>query len=199
MIHLVDLKILYEKNQKLAVSIAFDYFKKMEEQGLLKYYDITGTIKNYIDFINFSLDKSGICMLVWDMLRQESVAHVHLKDFEGYACRIHFNILRENHGLKAYDLAREVHEEVFSLRRKENLQEPITSTLVGVTPTTNKAACRFVKRFGYKELAVLDRVCYSNEIKDYVPGMLTIMTENQFRGLYGYRKGRDKRVPGSGS
>lgn len=82
------------------------------------------------------------------------VAEFMLENFTGKAAQIHFSMHPNNPLSKSLTLASEVSSAILDVW-KNTIGEPYLDTLYGLTPTTNRPACVFVLRTGFKKMGIL--------------------------------------------
>jgi len=80
------------------------------------------------------------------------VAFFWLNRFEGKTARLHFGFLDLGRKDKV-DIGKQCVEEVLALT--DNMNEYVFDMLIGVTPISNKAACKYVQAVGLKKIGVL--------------------------------------------
>ena len=156
------------------------YYSVLSQDNLVEpcFYD--GSVRNYADFFSFCLDRINLFLIIYERNTQKPLAHVTLNCFEGYTCRLHFGMTRAAHGRhQSLDIGYQVLSEVFKMTRTTD-GTPLTRMLVGVTPTINRLACRFIQDLGFKPMLTLDKSCFMAKDNTYSDGLLTVMTKEQF-------------------
>jgi hypothetical protein len=175
MIHLVNLQDLDQNDPSLAIAMMSKYYQQLEDDNTLHHAFYDGGVKNFYDFRNFCLDRHNLHYVIYSELYDAPVCHFYLNGFQGLTCMIHFSFSSAIHGHgESVGFAKDALDLVFKLKRKDS-PLPITRTLVGLTPTTNKLAVRFLKAVGFQPLGTLDGSCYIARQQRYVPGLLSKM------------------------
>lgn len=175
MIHLINVQKLDESNPSLAIALLSKYYAQLEDDNTLHHAFYDGGVKSFYDFRNFCLDRLNLHYVIYSELYDAPVCHFYLNGFQGLTCMIHFSLSSTVYGHgESVAFAKDALDLVFKLRR-ENAPLPITRTLVGLTPITNKLAIRFLKAVGFQPLGTLDGSCYIARQQRYVTGVLSKM------------------------
>ena len=92
---------------------------------------------------------------VVDLDSHEVRADFSLEGFVGKAAMVHFSMHPDNPPQYSMKLAREVTDSVLQEWSEPESGSPFLYTLYGLTPVTNRAACVFVQRCGFKKIGIL--------------------------------------------
>lgn len=113
------------------------------------------------------------CFNVVNQERAEVIAEFTLEGFVGKAAMVHFSMHPGNTPQYSLKLAREVTDSILTTWSEPINGSPFLYTLYGLTPVTNRAACAFVQRVGFKKLGILPK----GQMEDgehYVDALITI-------------------------
>jgi hypothetical protein len=80
-------------------------------------------------------------------------AEFMLNNFSGKAAQIHFSLHPQLHTRLGLPMVRHVTESIFDWKAKDGT--PYLNSLFGLTPVTNRAACIFVLKVGFKKRFIL--------------------------------------------
>jgi len=168
---------LHAKDPNMGLSILFYYYNKLVEDNLLKKLFYDGTITTWDDFRLFFLDKYIISYIIYSIELARPIAHIHFTSFEGYSARVHFSVLKEFHGTGVDKLAIEVFSKFFSEKKRVD-GTPIATSLIGVTPTSNRLAIRTLKLSGFQPQFVVPQACFQAYARTpyYDSGLVSMMT-----------------------
>lgn len=176
-IKLVNIRLLDKANPPQAYVLSKYYFDQFQLDDLVRYAYYDGSVKTFDDFYAICLDKSVILFVLYDCDANEPVAHVTLNGFEGLTCRGHFCILKKHHGIHSDYIGNIGRELIFATKRANG--GPLVTTIVGLTPTKNKIACRFAQRIGFVKKFILPQACYlayDTPEPSYSDGMISVAT-----------------------
>lgn len=94
--------------------------------------------------------------MVWDSGLKELRAEFALTNFTGKAAMVHFSMHPENKPQQSMHYARAVTDIILNeWGEKDDPSTPYLHSLYGLTPVTNRAACAFVRRVGFKKIGLL--------------------------------------------
>jgi hypothetical protein len=142
-------------------SIAQSYYEGLEKERLIQ-RSFDGGINSFGEFLELIQDPAGQSFFVWPTPSSFSpLGHAYLTGFEGYVARVHFSIRREYHGKPAVHMAKSVLRTLFASKREDGT--PYIKALIGVTPTRNWLACRFIQKVGFRPLEILPDMCNSGD------------------------------------
>jgi len=82
-------------------------------------------------------------------------AEFMLNNFTGKAAQIHFSVHPLLHIRKGLPLVKHIVHSIFTWRVKNSPREAYLDSLYGLTPVTNRAACLYVLKVGFKKRFVL--------------------------------------------
>lgn len=102
--------------------------------------------------------KSARCFACVDMLERRVCGETMLTDIAALSARVHFSVHPDYRGQNALSMAREGAEQLFRVYLHQG--RGYLKTLIGCTPVTNKLACRFIQKVGYKPKCVLTNVYF---------------------------------------
>jgi hypothetical protein len=148
------------------------YHKQMIKDRTLEHAFYDGSADSFELFCKVALNPSNSFFLVFDRSSQvrEPVAHAHLTNWSGFSAMIHFNVLR-SHWKVARQVGVETLQMLFNFKRPGG--DPVVSTLLGITPFTNRAARKLIHDLGFTPITRIDRACYLFYRRRYVDGVLT--------------------------
>lgn len=179
----MDIKLIDVARMPVAArtpAIAY-YYQLLESENRVKSSFFDGSVQNISQFYDFCLDKRNIFILIWDEDKHNFVAHCFLNDFSGLVCKIHFGLLKSALGGYGIQLAKLVTKRLFAFRRADS-DLPLMTSLIGVTPETNKLAVRFLQRAGFKVIDYIPHLCYLYYEKQYVPGFVSRISNTDLAG-----------------
>lgn len=132
------------------------------------FYD--GSCRQPGDFVRFARSDANLFFVVYDD-DNTPMAAWWLTDFSGRAARIHFCVFRR-YFRQSFDIGEAVCHYV--------LDSQYLDALYGITPECNRAAVRFIKTLGFRQLATLPHaVDFNGRI---VSGVLTIKERDDGQG-----------------
>lgn len=138
-----------------------DIHAAMARDELLPVVFYDGSCQQPGEFVRFV--RSGIIFFAVYDDDEQLMAIWWLTDFSGRAARINFCVMRPYFG-QAFDIGKAVCHYV--------LDSQYLDAVYGITPECNRAAIRFVKRLGFRQLATLPyAIDYNGRI---CSGVLTI-------------------------
>lgn len=110
---------------------------------------------------------------VYDEEREILVADFALTTFTGKSAQVHFSMHPENSPQYSMKVARTITDQILNVwHEKDHPDKPFLYSLFGLTPVTNRTACAFVQRVGFKKVGTL---YMGQQIGDtYVDALLTI-------------------------
>ena len=145
-------------SNSLYKELARDYFAKLVDSGLhtCAFYD--GSVVDGESFISLGMNTQVIMYLVADTADDSQICgHFHLNGFQGRMAMIHFSLSPTYRGRNGMEIAKKVIKEIFKLQRASG--GPLVTSLVGITPVSNKLACRFIKRLGFNKVMIGKDCC----------------------------------------
>ena len=157
--------------------IVLDYWQRLYNADLLKYRLCDVENPNPADA--FTLPQQTMFM-VWDTDLKEIRAEFALTNFTGKAAMVHFSMHPENRPQQSMHYARAVTDQVLNEWRDSTEDAPYLYALYGLTPVTNRAACAFVRRVGFKKIGTLPMGQRSNG-SEFVDAMITIKERSNGR------------------
>jgi len=113
---------------------------------------------------------------VYDKSRMSLTADFMFANFSGRAAQIHMSMHPGNDTRYSLELARTVTDHILE-KWERNDGGNYLDSIVGLTPTTNRAACIFVQKVGFRKVAVIP-----SGIEDrgrIVDAMMTIKTRGE--------------------
>lgn len=114
----------------------------------------------------------GQMYMVIDITTKEAVAEFMLENFTGRSAQVHFSMHPRNNFKDSIKIGNYANDTVLNEWIHPEYNGPYLESLFGLTPVTNRAACLFIRRCGYKKIGVLPK-----GIKDrgkIVDAMITI-------------------------
>ena len=125
---------------------------KIQADGLAETLFYDGSVRDEYDFICAMMNRTTCPWLV--TCDGRFALFSWLNDAEGRAMRIHFTMFKESWGGRrnAADVARHFVSYVLTRRDADGC---LLDTLYGLTPTSNRLACRFVQRAGMEKIGIL--------------------------------------------
>ena len=125
---------------------------KIQADGLAETLFYDGSVRSEYDFICSMMNRNTCPYLV--TCDGKFALFSWLNGAEGRAMRIHFTMFKESWGGKrnAVDVARHFVSYVLTLKDADGY---LLDALYGLTPTSNRLACRFVQRAGMDKIGIL--------------------------------------------
>lgn len=161
-------------------TIVVDYWQRLHKKGLLK--DRLCDIENPTPLHVLEIMQSPLgqtMFLVWDRQHREFRAEFALTNFTGKSAMVHFSMHPENPPQQSMHYARAVTDEVLNVwHERENPSVPYLYSLYGLTPVTNRAACAFVQRVGFRKIGTLPKGQRVNGT-EFVDAMITIKARKE--------------------
>ena len=148
-------------------------WQKIVADGLVPILFYDGCIQKEEDFLCAMMDGQTCPWVVSD--EKKFVFFAWMNKPEGKAMRAHFTMFRDSWGRKRNALAIARHMLGHMLTRKDD-SGYVVDTILGVTPVTNKLACRFALGFGMTRVGIMPNVVtlfYDGRTTD---GLLTYAT-----------------------
>lgn len=174
-IEIIPINYFHDRDPRLSEGVLLTYWEQLNKDNLVDMLFFDAKVVSFWDFLNFALDKNKVFYVTFRHNESTPVAHFHLTHFEGQVARVHFSILKRGHGKgESVRIAKGALAKLFKEKRLDN-GEPLVSTLIGVTPTHNRLACRFIQKVGFRPLATVKHACYVNALDTHVPGLITIL------------------------
>jgi len=175
-IKIVNIRDAAQHSITVAEGILYYYWRALNDDNLINSLFYDAKIRTFKDFRDFCLDRNKHFFVVFSNDEVLPVGHFHLTNFAGLTAYVHFSILRRGHGhVSSVEIAKATLTEFFKMRRY-NSPLPLVQTLIGVTPTRNKLACRFIKQVGFKPVTTIPGACYMHDLDEYTPGLVTVLT-----------------------
>jgi len=154
---------------KVPEEVAMQYWLSLKMYDLLKYRLCEVHDPDWPDIIHMYNDSSMVFFSVIDTTNKRMVAECALERFVGLSALIHYSIHPEYHGKKGLTLAKESIQQLFSYKRKDG--SPWVSTLIGLTPESNRLAIRHIQKVGFKIQCTIPKafyLAYSNKFDNAV-------------------------------
>lgn len=150
------------------------YWQSLLDADLLR-YRLCDVQEPSLKDVEQLVSQNGPSMfMVFDTGLKEIRAEFALTNFTGKAAMVHFSMHPENEPQRSMHYARTVTDQVLNeWGEKDNPSVPYLYALYGLTPVTNRAACAFVRRVGFKKIGVLPKGQRSNGV-DFVDALITI-------------------------
>lgn len=122
--------------------------------------------------------------VIYNIQDREIVAEFELFNYNGDSCQIHFSTLPELGLKKIVEVCRFAAKEMLSKWKKQGsiAEVPYLHTIVGMTPTSNRAACITVLKIGYKKLGVIPKsidIARKGTTEDCMLSILTLELLNE--------------------
>ena len=151
-----------------------DYWTALYDANLLR-HRLCDTKKPTLKDVNDMLaDPTVLTFNVFDPERNELTAEFALTSFTGKAAQVHFSMHPDNKPQYSMMLAREVTDKILNeWSEQEHPDAPFLYSLFGLTPVTNRPACAFVRRVGFKKVGTLPGGQRVNG-SEFVDAMITI-------------------------
>ena len=119
-------------------------------------------------------DPTVLTFNVFDSTRGELTAEFALCNFTGKAAQVHFSMHPDNKPHYCLHLARVITDQILNEWSEQgNPDAPFLYSLYGLTPVTNRPACAFVRRVGFKKVGTLPMGQRING-NEFVDAMITI-------------------------
>ncbi len=157
---------------KIPKEVAMQYWLSLKMHDLLKYRLCEIHEPDWPDIISMYNQKGMAFFSVIDKNTNRMVAECALEHFVGLSAMIHYSIHPEYHGKQAITLAKESIQQLFSFRRQDN--SPWVSTLIGLTPESNRLAVRHIQKIGFKIQCTIPKAFYLAYLDKIDNGILSI-------------------------
>jgi len=145
----------------------YNYWQTLIDSDRLKYRlcdTVLPDISDVYDIFNNPLNQ---VYYIYDIDSNKYIAEYMLNNFQAKTCQIHFSFL-PIHPLRSIRIGKNVTDFLLELG--------IIDSLFGVTPVSNKLACRFIERVGFEHQFVLRSGCkYFGSIDD---ALISVKQEN---------------------
>lgn len=93
--------------------------------------------------------------MIVDMETKQAVGEFMLEGFTGKAAQVHFSMHPKNTFKESIQLGTWCNDTVLATWTHPEDGSPYLQTLYGLTPVTNRAACIFTLKTGYKKIGIL--------------------------------------------
>jgi len=151
----------------------YNYWKALLDADLLK-YRLCDVKDPMVEDALAMLGRIGLLSFnVVDVERAAIVADFSLEGFVGKAAMVHFSMHPDNPPQYSMKLAREVTDDILNIWCESGSDSPFLYTLYGLTPVTNRAACAFVRRVGFRKIGTLPHGQMVDG-REYVDAQITI-------------------------
>lgn len=154
---MLSLLEINDKSSSPNLQLAACYWALLHLQGLAKHAFYDGSVTCPSDFLDLSRDPSVILFLILDTEKHRPVGHFHLTHFLGKSATGHFSLLKRYQGREGIRIGKEVINLIFDLKTENN--KPLVTNITGITPVTNKLACRFIQLIGFVKQFILKDSC----------------------------------------
>ena len=155
-----------------------DYWKTLHDSNLLRLRlcDVEDpTVLTVAEMLYSTLGQTMFNVVV----NSQIVAEFALTNFTGKSAMVHFSMHPENTPQQSLHYARAVTDDVLNVwHERENPSVPYLYSLYGLTPVTNRAACAFVQRVGFRKIGTLPKGQRVNG-SEYVDAMITIKARKE--------------------
>ena len=166
------LLVVYDKIMESRWSvILMEYWKQLERDGLVRQAFPDGLVATLEQFMDLALSPAILFFLCLDTEKMRPCGVCHLTDFHGYSAMVHFSVLRAYHGKEAKNMVDYALSVISGIKRQDG--SPCVSTLIGLTPTTNRPAVRFLKRVGFEPLTVIKNSMFIADHQKWVDAILS--------------------------
>lgn len=157
-------------------SLFVSLFKEMETEGTFE--RVFFSVKNFSasTLLNIAKDPSNVAYFCAD--EKQIGALVWLTNFEGRSAQAHFIFLKPFRGFRAVKIGHSILHQLIFL--KDAHGQYALDVLIGITPTSNTRACRFVQAIGMQSVGVVPNYLWDDYKKESVPGMITFCTREIF-------------------
>jgi len=132
------------------------YFQTLAMYDTLKYRFSDIPEPDWTDVLDVIKRMGQSMYLIEDSTTGQIVAEFALENWTGRACQSHFSTVPTTDITSAerIEIGRQAIAHMFSLTHPET-GEPILDALYGLTPLSNRAACIFALKIGYKKQGIL--------------------------------------------
>ena len=155
--------------------LVVDYWQLLIDHDLIRYRLCDCVEPNIQTVMQMLYSTLGQTMfMVFDDSRSELRAEFALTNFTGKAAMVHFSMHPDNTPQQSLRYARVVTDQILNVwSERDDPDAPYLYSLYGLTPVTNRAACAFVKRVGFKQIGTLPKGQRQNG-GEFVDAMITI-------------------------
>lgn len=138
-------------------AIVVDYWQRLIDHDLLRLRlcdCVDPDVQTVMQMLYSALGQT--MYMVYDNDLKELRAEFALTNFTGKAAMVHFSMHPDNPPQQSMHYARAVTDQVLNeWHERDNPSVPFLYSLYGLTPVTNRAACAFVRRVGFKKVGTL--------------------------------------------
>jgi len=145
------------------------YWRKLSNAGLHRQRFHAGGVNSAAEFIEAVLAEHSLFFIVYDVKTKDVYGECTLNGFMGKTAQIHFSVMPEFFR-QSIEITRIVLTLLFGLV-DANDDKPAVTTLIGVTPETNRLAIKFIQKVGFKHVITIPDMCNVHGI--LVPGFIT--------------------------
>jgi len=140
---------------ELPESLIKEYWQRIKDADLLRHRLCDVFEPSVQDAMNL-VDLMGSSMYFLVNNNCELVAEFSLTNFTGKAAMVHFSMNPENKPQQSLFYGRTATDQVLNQwGEQDNPAAPYLYSLYGLTPVSNRAACAFVQRVGFKKIGTL--------------------------------------------
>lgn len=135
-----------------------DYWQRVDDAGLLahRWCDVKDPTAESV--IRLLRDLPALARFMFMLFNEQKglVAEFTLTNFTGKAAMVHFSMAPENSPQESMHYARTTTDIVLNeWGDGDKPDAPFLYSLYGLTPVTNRTACAFVRRVGFKKVGIL--------------------------------------------
>ncbi len=163
------------------------FFYWMEQEGSLPKVFYDGTVTTREEFLSFCHNPKNT---FWFLLNEDSgnyIAFCWVNSIEGRSARIHFCTFRRNVTPRLnIDAGHTTIKTILWIKKNDKF---LLDCLIGVVPTTNRTACRFIKSIGAIKVGVVPQMLWNAWSGDNMDALITYFTreshkEHKHESLY---------------
>jgi hypothetical protein len=182
----------FKKDKRYAniyIDLLTKYWYALKENDLHipSFYSIE--LEDDVDFVRFATREDKLFFLICEIKALPKgkllvpIAHLFLNNINGTSAQLHFGIIERCHALKR---STQIAEAIFThisqcTTNFGGVTRPLVETFIGMTPLSNRGAVLYVKRLGFKELAVIPNA--AEMVYDGTLDSLVVTTLNLQEGV----------------
>lgn len=132
------------------------YWQTLHMHDTLKYRLCDVNNPTWSDVKDMIIRMGQSMYVIYDSERKEIISEFMLENFTGHSAQVHFSMHPANTTPYSLRVAREATDDILNLwTRDADRKVPYLQSIYGLTPVTNRAACIFVQKVGFRKLGVL--------------------------------------------
>lgn len=152
------------------------FYERIERDGLKEIVFMQGDIPDATAFLQEM--KSGRSLLYVVYADDLQAGLIWLNRMDGRTCRVHFTSFSEAWGLDTVEIGRCAIQQIMYMK-KSGFDEYIFDTLLGLTPTRNVRAIKWLKKVGLKTVGEIPGGIWDAKTGESIDGTLMYLTRQE--------------------